>query len=431
MYLRIAMLCVMVLLAALAPVPQLAQAQQPGQPEFPIVPETPGEPGTALPRPTWDPLSLGIIVSGVGGPVPFICTACLPELVFYHSDSDGDWDIYRLTDEGLNTPANNVTQGNESADIQPSYAPEGDWVAFTSNRDEDEDGGWEIYLAKPDGSQQVRLTYNSGNDVNPVWGPANLVAWESNRDGNWELYMADVTGDGLPIRLTNDPGNDVNPFWFPDGGCYEPPGGRLVFQSDREREGDGDGVLDWEIYMLDVFSRELTQLTDNDTEDVVPILSRDGRSMAWLQLNEAGVFDLWIMDLTTRASRQLTDLGVGIAGHTFAPDGRSIAFHANVDGDYDIFLVNVATAQVTALTDNDADDRAPSFRCDNSAVIFHSDAAADITHPDQRELFSVNPALPGAAALRLTQDVEADDLYPISDPHEEINSKEGRMPPHP
>ena len=240
MYLRTVILCLIVVLATVVPAPQHAQAQEPGQPEFPTVPETPGEQGANLPHPAWDPISLGIIVSGVGGPVPFICTVCLPELVFYHSNSDGDWDIYRLTDDGLNTLANNVTRGVGSHDIQPSYAPEGDWLAFTSDRDEL--GGWEIYLAKPDGSQQVRLTYNSGHDVNPVGGPANLMAWESNRDGNWEIYMADVTGNGLPIRLTNDPGNDVNPFWLPDGGCYEPAGGRLVFQSDRVRAGESVSV---------------------------------------------------------------------------------------------------------------------------------------------------------------------------------------------
>lgn len=429
MYLRTVLLCLIVVLATVVPAPQHAQAQGPGQPEFPTVPETPGEQGANLPHPAWDPISLGIIVSGVGGPVPFICTVCLPELVFYHSNSDGDWDIYRLTDDGLNTLANNVTRGVGSHDIQPSYAPEGDWMAFTSDRDEL--GGWEIYLAKPDGSQQVRLTYNSGHDVNPVWGPANLIAWESNRDGNWEIYMADVTGNGLPIRLTNDPGNDVNPFWLPDGGCYEPAGGRLVFQSDRVREGESKDEANWEIYLLDVYSRELTQLTDNDTEDVVPILTRDGKWMAWLQLSEAGVYDLWIMNLATRESRQLTDLGVDVVGHVFSPDGRSIAFYANVDGNYDIFLVDVATGQVTALTDNDADNRAPSFRCDDSAIIFHSDAAAGEENPDVHSLFSVNPALPGASPLRLTHGVEADDVYPLSDPHEETNSKEGRVPPHP
>ena len=109
MYLRTVILCLIVVLATVVPAPQHAQAQEPGQPEFPTVPETPGEQGANLPHPAWDPISLGIIVSGVGGPVPFICTVCLPELVFYHSNSDGDWDIYRLTDDGLNTLANNVT----------------------------------------------------------------------------------------------------------------------------------------------------------------------------------------------------------------------------------------------------------------------------------------------------------------------------------
>ncbi len=380
----------------------------PRPPVFPVVPVTFGEPGTELERLAWEPIEIG-------------CGVCRPQDAFYHSDSDGDWDIYRLAEDGLNSLVNNVTRGNGSQDVQPSYSADGEWVAFTTNRDIL--GGWEIYLARVDGSQQVRLTYNTANDVNPVWGPANLIAWESNRDGNWELYMADVSGDGLPVRLTDDAANDINPFWFPDGGCDQPEGARLVFQSDR----DGD----WEIYLLDVISGELTQLTDNDTEDIVPVLTRDGSMLAWLQLNDFGVYDLWVMDMGTLQARRLVDLGVDVAGHTFAPDGASLAFFANVDGDADVFLADVATGQVTPLTANTFEDRAPGFTCDGTAVVFHSDAAASEDNPGQRDLFSVRlGAVPGPA-VRLTQDVQSDDLYPIADPHEEINSKEGRMPPHP
>ena len=49
MYLRTAILCLMVVLATVVPAPQHAQAQGPGQPEFPTVPETPGEQGANLP----------------------------------------------------------------------------------------------------------------------------------------------------------------------------------------------------------------------------------------------------------------------------------------------------------------------------------------------------------------------------------------------
>lgn len=380
----------------------------PRPPVFPVVPVTFGEPGTELERLAWEPISIG-------------CGVCRPQDIFYHSDSDGDWDIYRLAETGLNSQANNLTRGNGSQDVQPSYSADGEWVAFATSRDIL--GGWEVYLARPDGSQQVRLTYNTANDINPVWGPANLIAWESNRDGNWELYLADVSTDGLPVRLTDDPANDINPYWFPDGGCGQPEGARLVFQSDR----DGD----WDIYLLDVVSGELTQLTDNDTEDAVPVLSRDGSTLAWLQLNEFGVYDLWLMDMATRQTRRLVDLGTDVAGHVFSPDGALIAFFANVDGDADVFTVEVATGQVTPLTANTFEDRAPGFTCDGTAVVFHSDAAADEATPGQRDLFSVRLGRPVGPAVRLTQDAQADDLYPIADPHEEINSKEGRMPPHP
>jgi TolB protein len=259
-----------------------------------------------------------------------------------------------------------------------------------------------------------------------VWGPANQIAWESNRDGNWELYMSDVSTDGMPVRLTDDTANDINPFWLPDGGCNQPGDGRLVFQSDR----DGD----WEIYMLDVTTRELTKLTDNDTEDQVPVLTADGTKLAWVQLNQFGVYDLWVMDLATKEARQVTDVGADVAGQVFSPDGSFLTFYANMDGDYDLFAVDLATDAIKPLTVNNAEDRAPSFLCDNSRIVYHSDVAADEQHPDLRQVFELNPLPlngPANAPTRLTEDATADDIYPVSDPHKEIGSKEARVPAHP
>lgn len=385
---------------------------------YPPVPRPPfgvpvdyGTPGQDLERLAWEPFSIG-------------CGVCQPDLVFYHSDASGDWDIYRLNETGTDELSNNVSRGTSSQDLQPSYAADGQWVAFTTNRDIV--GGWEVYLGKPDGSRQVRLTYNSGNDVNPVWGPANLIAWESNRTGNWDIFMTDVSGDGLPVALTDDLANDINPYWFSDGGCDKPGNSKLVFQSDR----DGD----WEIYMLDVVTKELTKLTDNTTEDQIPVLSRDGSQMAWLQLNDYGVYDLWIMDLGTLQARLLAALGADVAGHTFSPDGSLVAFHADSDEDYDVYVVDTTSGVVKDVTNNNFEDRAPSFRCDGVIVVYHSDAAADEQNPGQRELFEVNPLPldgPANTPQRLTEQVTADDIYPVADPHDEINSKEGRSPAHP
>lgn len=371
-----------------------------------------GKPGQDLERLAWEPITIG-------------CGACDPKMVLYHSDATGSWDIYRLNDTGTDELSNNISRGGNSQNVQPSYSADNKWVAFTSNRDIV--GGWEVYLGAVDGSKQVRLTYNSGNDVNPVWGPANLLAWESNRTGNWDIFMTDVSGDAQPVNLTNDPSNDINPFWFSDGGCDSKGADqRLVFQSDRTGT--------WEIYMLDVATKELTQLTNDKTENQVPIVSHDGSKMAWVKLNDSGVYDLWIMDLATKEAHKLVELGTDVAGHTFSVDGSLIAFHASVNDEYDVFAVDTATNQIKNLTDNTFEDRAPTFLCENTKVIYHSDQDAKEDNPGQRSLFEINPLpldTPSAAPQRLTVQANADDIYPVASPHEEINSKEGRVPAHP
>jgi len=366
---------------------------------FPVIDMSTGTLGEEIERTAWVPFSVG--------------AATCPNWILYHSNREGDWDIFRLG-EMAGAVTDNISQGAGSADLQPSYTVDGEWVVFASNRDML--GGWEIYVAKADGTEQIRLTYNTAADINPVWGPTNQIAFESNRDGNWELYVVDVATDGLPVRLTEDDANDINAFWLPDGE-------HIAFQSDR----DGD----WEVYVLSLVDGEVTQLTDNETQDQEPIVSNDGKWMAWLQLSDFGVYDLWLMNLENGETQQLTDLGTDVGGPEFAPDSTFLAFHANVDGDYDVFAVEIETGNIKLLTDNDAEDRAPSFRCGTSDIVYHSDVAADEENPGQREIFQVNPLPldgPMNNPTRLTTDVEADDIYPLGDPREELNSREGYVP---
>jgi len=75
---------------------------------------------------------------------------------------------------------------------------------------------------------------------------------------------------------------------------------------------------------------------------------------------------------------------------------------------------------------NNFEDRAPSFLCDGSMVIYHSDAALTRLTPAS---VSCSKSIPAAGwssntPERLTEQVTADDIYPVADPHDEINSKE-------
>ena len=71
--------------------------------------------------------------------------------------------------------------GGPTADLRPSWSPDGRRLAFMSNRD----GNFEIYLADANGSNVRRLTEDPGNDFNPDWSPdGKAIAWNSDRIGD-------------------------------------------------------------------------------------------------------------------------------------------------------------------------------------------------------------------------------------------------------
>ena len=242
--------------------------------------------------------------------------------------------------------------------------------------------------------------------------------FESNRDGNWELYLLDVTGDGVPVRLTDNPGNDINAFWTPDGSA-------VYFQSDR----DGN----WEIYRLDIPGGDLTRITNNGLEDQEPVISYDGTLLAWLQRDDYGVYNLMLMTLATNDVRQMTDTGTDVGGVVFAPDDSFLAFHSNVDGNYDVYTVEVASGTIKNVTANPGEDRAPAFLCGSPLILFQSDRDAGPELPGAHELFQTNPLpfnAPAGPAALLTNGPLSDELFPNGMDREERNTRAGQIPAH-
>jgi Tol biopolymer transport system component len=59
-----------------------------------------------------------------------------------------------------------LTDHPKRGSVHPAISPDGKWIAFETGRDGD-DG--EIYIMKPDGSEQTRLTFDKAYDGRPAW----------------------------------------------------------------------------------------------------------------------------------------------------------------------------------------------------------------------------------------------------------------------
>jgi Tol biopolymer transport system component len=76
------------------------------------------------------------------------------------------------------------------------------------------DHNYEIYVMNADGTGVKRLTINKALDWHPSWSPdGNKIAFQSNRDGQDGIYL--MNADGTEVQnLTNNLG-DGFPDWSP------------------------------------------------------------------------------------------------------------------------------------------------------------------------------------------------------------------------
>jgi TolB protein len=120
---------------------------------------------------------------------------------------------------GLNIAPTTI---NWSIDVSPSWAPDGQKLAYVSNRA----GKPQIYLLDLATRRSTRLTFEGDYNTSPAWSPrGDRILYAGLHDGRFDIFM--INPDGTELRqLTGGEGNNENPCWSPDGRL-------ILFQSDR------------------------------------------------------------------------------------------------------------------------------------------------------------------------------------------------------
>jgi TolB protein len=187
--------------------------------------------------------------------------------------NQGDMDIYTIGIDGDDLRPVLVTDGKLSHEEWPAWSPDGQWIALTSTRD----GNQELYIVRPDGKDQRRLTNDPSIDAHPAWSPdSQRIVFATNRWGDLELAIINADGTGL-TRLSNSPGLDDYPAWSPDGR-------HIAFTTNRDRN--------FEIYTCHSDGTHPQNQTNHPVLDNFPAWTPSG-ALTFVS-NRDGGFDIYL-----------------------------------------------------------------------------------------------------------------------------------------
>jgi Tol biopolymer transport system component/predicted Ser/Thr protein kinase len=263
--------------------------------------------------------------------------------IVYSSETSGRAAIYL---QGVGGQAViNLTKDSTSPDLEPVFSPDGDRIAFRSER---QGGG--LYVMGRMGESPKRV---SDSGFNPAWSPSGeevVFATEDvltpfGRSSISELWIANVNSGQKRLLFKGDA---VQPSWSPHGK-------RIAYWGLRGDTAQRD------IWTLPAAGGEPIYVTNDAAVDWNPFWSPDGKYLYFLS-NRAGSMNLWRVHIDEDTGRPLgapealTTPASNVAGLTISADGRRIAYASRqtsqniqrVDLDPERLSVQAAPAAVTS-----------------------------------------------------------------------------------
>ena len=277
-------------------------------------------------------------------------------VVFSSTRHNQQPDLYIKSVDGVS-----VTQltADPASDVQPMFSPDGQRIAFASDRS----GNWDIWIIGVDGRPPVQVTSGRADEMHPSWSPdGNRLVFCSLRAdaGQWELWTVDAHAGSAKSFI----GYGLFPEWSPTGDV-------IVYQRARDRGTQAFSI--WTLTMVDGEPRYPTEVAASASQAMIaPTWSPSGTEIAFsgtsidsLATTDAagrvgdGVFDIWLMDARGRGKVRLTDGHTFNYGPTFSPTGR-IFFTSDRTGHDSIWSVMPGGYFGTPDAGHDATASAPN-----------------------------------------------------------------------
>ena len=232
------------------------------------------------------------------------------------------------------------------------FLPGDEWIIYASTHEDGPDcppapdrsqgyvwpiyASYDIYRARPDGSEISKLTDSDGYDAEATVSPlGNRIVFTSTRDGDLDIYSMNLDGSDV-MRLTDFIGYDGGPFYSPDGT-------KIVYRTSHPSD-------------------------PAEIEDYQALLANG--------LVRPSKLEIWVMDADGSNKKQITDLGAAAFAPFFHPSGEKIIFSSNYGDptgrEFNLWMIDLDGENLEQITFTEGFDGFPMWAPDGEAFVFCS-----------------------------------------------------------
>jgi TolB protein len=220
-------------------------------------------------------------ISPDGSRLAFVRVFPRPELMLYSVD-----------------PAHALAVRNRkelTAVASPSFTPDGKQIVFAQSV---KGSSMQIFIADADGGNQRSLSGLNTIDAEPKVNPKTgaQIVFVSGRAGREQIYSMNTDGADVE-RISDGTGEAANPSWHPNGQL-------IAFAWTR-----GYAAGAWNIFVMNIATRQDVQLTHDAGKNENPVWAPDGRHLVFMS-TRSGRPQIWsVVADGSQPPRQLTSEG--------------------------------------------------------------------------------------------------------------------------
>lgn len=209
-----------------------------------------------------------------------------------------------------------------------TYSADGKFLAFTSDLESANQP--DIYVKIAGTGEPVRITNSADGEFFIAWSPDGLeiafLRWSPERPSNYQLIITPALG-GMERQIAQV-----------DGGLSWSPDGRFFAVTLSEQPDRATGVY---LLSVDGQSRQALSVAENhQIFDTMPRFSPDGSQVAFIRWSASSLGDLFIVNTRNRETRQITFDQKNINDIQWSPDGKSIFFSSNRNGNQRLWRID-------------------------------------------------------------------------------------------